>query len=198
MTKLEFINALGFALSELPQEEIRTILDYYVEIIDDRMEDGMTEAEAIESLGPIPDLAQKILSEQEPRVVSPTPEEPIRRRLPIWAIVLLVLGCPLWLGLGAGLLGAGIGIYVAIWAVLGSLFVAAVSMFLAGIVCAILVFIVSVIPGFFSVRILGFGGSLVCAGIGLVLLPLSLWLIRCFARFHRWVFRRIFRRKGAV
>lgn len=59
MKKLEFINELGGALSVLPPEEVRPILDYYMEIIADRMEDGLTEEAAISSLGPIDELAKK-------------------------------------------------------------------------------------------------------------------------------------------
>ena len=77
MKKLEFINELGAQLHSMPAEEVRPLLDYYMEIVADRMEDGMTEEEAVASLGPIPELAEKILAEQ------PQPEpEPIFPPLP--------------------------------------------------------------------------------------------------------------------
>ena len=37
MKKLEFINALGRALSQLPPDEVRPLLDYYVEAIDEKI-----------------------------------------------------------------------------------------------------------------------------------------------------------------
>lgn len=75
MKKLEFINALGGALSQLPPDEVRPLLDYYVEAIDDRVEDGMTEEAAIASLGSIEELSRKILSqrESEPPAAPPLP-----------------------------------------------------------------------------------------------------------------------------
>jgi uncharacterized membrane protein len=58
VNKHEFINDLGHRLRALPQEEVQGILQYYAESIDDRMEDGMDEAAAIASLGPLDQLAE--------------------------------------------------------------------------------------------------------------------------------------------
>ena len=64
MNRLEFINALGGRLEQLPKEEVQKVLDYYVESINDRMEDGMSEEEVIESFGDLDMLAAEILVEQ--------------------------------------------------------------------------------------------------------------------------------------
>ena len=156
MKKLEFINELGAQLHSMPAEEVRPLLDYYMEIVADRMEDGMTEEEAVASLGPILELAEKILAEQpqvEPEPI-PTPAplpEPVsqeKRRWTASSIVLAIVLSPLWLTLLCVL----ISIEIAVWATLA---------------------------------------SLVCSGIGCLLLPLSVWLIRLFARFHLFCFKRI-------
>ena len=143
MKKLEFINELGAQLHSMPAEEVRPLLDYYMEIVADRMEDGMTEEEAVASLGPIPELAEKILAEQpqpEPEPIStPAPRpEPVSQEKRRWTASSIVLA------------------------------------------------IVSI-----SARIFVSGCSLVCSGIGCLLLPLSVWLIRLFARFHLFCFKRI-------
>ena len=107
MKKLEFINELGAQLHSMPAEEVRPLLDYYMEIVADRMEDGMTEEEAFASLGPIPELAEKILAEQpqteqEPEPI-PTPAplpEPVPQTKRRWSgssIVLAIVLSPLWL-----------------------------------------------------------------------------------------------------
>ena len=44
MNKAQFMKQLEQNLAQLPWEEIRKRIDYYEEMIDDRMEDGMTEA----------------------------------------------------------------------------------------------------------------------------------------------------------
>ena len=47
MNKQEFLLILGDRLVGIPEDERKRTLDYYAEIIDDRMEEGVTEAEAI-------------------------------------------------------------------------------------------------------------------------------------------------------
>jgi uncharacterized membrane protein len=197
VNKLEFINELGALLAPLPVQEIQKVLDYYVESIDDRMEDGMTEEEAIASLGDLTELAEKILSEQPNLSVPPdAPPEPRKQRLPVWAIVLLILGSPLWLGLGAGLLGAFLGIYVAVWSVLLSLLVSAVACLFGGLVGAVVSFFFTVVPDTLSVQVLACGLCLITAAVGFMLLPLSLYLIRGFGRLHRVLFRKLFRKEA--
>ena len=53
MTKLEFLNELERQLSGLSQAEISKTTSFYSEIISDKTEDGMTEEEAVASLGSI-------------------------------------------------------------------------------------------------------------------------------------------------
>lgn len=210
MNKLEFINELGEKLSLLPPGEVSGILDYYVESIDDRVEDGMDEEAAIASLGSLDDLAAKILSEQESLAPPTAPEppkfnwevapedappppppepEPKKRRMSPGIIVLLVLGSPVWLSLLLGLGCAAFGIWIAAWAVLGSLFIAAAAMAFAGVIGGIFSFFVPASPSTFAVRLLASGSCLAVAGVGLFLLPLSLWLIRGFAHLHILPFR---------
>ena len=51
MTKKAFLSELRAALSALPEQEQNERLRFYAEMIDDRMEDGMTEEEADEKAG---------------------------------------------------------------------------------------------------------------------------------------------------
>lgn len=193
MKKLEFINELGAQLQSMPQEEIRPLLDYYMEIVADRVEDGMTEEEAVASLGPIPELAEKILAEQpqpEPKPIpAPTLESvpPKKHRWSGSAIALAIVLSPLWLAVLCVL----IGVEITVWVTLGALVVSAGSMILAGIAGSIL----SLIPMFNPVsgfaRIFVCGCCLLCAGIGALLLPLSIWLIRLLARFHLFCWKRL-------
>lgn len=69
MTKREFLSDLSARLSNLPQPELQRQLDYYAEILDDMLEDGLTEDEATARLGSPAALAADILSEagQQPR-----------------------------------------------------------------------------------------------------------------------------------
>lgn len=89
MTKQLFLNELSAALHGLSREERYRTLSYYDELIDDRVEDGQSEEEAVESLGSPEQIAREILGEEEP-----APSTSKGRK--VWLIVLLVLGFPLW------------------------------------------------------------------------------------------------------
>ena len=64
MNKHEFFGLLFRRLNKLPQSEIQKTVDYYNEIICDRMEDGMTEEEAVAALGNIDEIISNVMYEQ--------------------------------------------------------------------------------------------------------------------------------------
>ena len=66
MNRLEFINALGGRLEQLPKEEVQKVLDYYVESINDRMEDGMDEASAVAAMEAPEAIAARLRAEAAP------------------------------------------------------------------------------------------------------------------------------------
>ena len=49
MTKQDFLCALQKRLSGLPMRELEERLGFYGEMIDDRMEDGLSEADAVDN-----------------------------------------------------------------------------------------------------------------------------------------------------
>ena len=63
MTKTEFLSALRDGLRALPEADAARSLEYYHEMIDDRMDDGMTEEEAVAAVGDPGDVAGEILRE---------------------------------------------------------------------------------------------------------------------------------------
>ena len=63
MTKEAFIEALAEYLDTLPPGELNRAIGYYEEIIDDGMEEGLTEEEAVGALGDPKELADQLLSE---------------------------------------------------------------------------------------------------------------------------------------
>ena len=61
MRKTEFLERLRAALNALPEEEAKKTIAYYAEMIDDRIEDGMSEEEAVAGLGEPEAVAREIL-----------------------------------------------------------------------------------------------------------------------------------------
>lgn len=61
MTRVEFLTQLDHKLSMMSKEEADQYLDYYAEMLADRMEDGMSEEEAVASLESVDTIAARIL-----------------------------------------------------------------------------------------------------------------------------------------
>ena len=63
MNRFEFLAALSAKLSDLSPSDRRRVTDFYSEMIDDRIEEGLTEEEAIESFGDPENDAREMLEE---------------------------------------------------------------------------------------------------------------------------------------
>ena len=98
MGKAEFMETLRKRLAGLPQAEIEERLAFYNEMIDDRIEDGLTEEEAVAEVGPVEDVVNQIMSEIPLTALVREKVRP-KRTLRVWEIILLVLGSPIWLSL---------------------------------------------------------------------------------------------------
>lgn len=167
MNKNDFLTALRERLQGLPEEDISKSIDFYTEMIDDRVEDGMSEAEAVEAIGNVDEIISQILSEVSlPKLVKEKVKP--KRALKAWEIVLLVLGAPLWIPLVATVILAALSIYLSIWSVIISLYVVAVTIAVCGIV-----FLAFAIALLFDGQLVPFGvltgGGLVCIGLAILL-----------------------------
>ena len=63
MNKLEFISKLRAKLSGLPKKDVEERLSFYSEIIDDKIEEGKTEEEAVKELGTIESISEQIIKD---------------------------------------------------------------------------------------------------------------------------------------
>lgn len=115
MTRDEFKSQLTSALRNVPTEEVQKTLDYYDEMIDDRIEDGMTEAEAIDSLESVSEIAKGVAAEIPMPVLI---QNSVSKRKVSWlSIVLIVLGSVVWLPLSLAIFSVIVSIYIVMWAV---------------------------------------------------------------------------------
>ena len=95
MKKNEFLNQLKGSLRGLPESDIEERVSFYSEMIDDRVEEGLSEEEAIEDIGGIEAVLHQI-SEETP--ITRLVKERIRpkRRISALEIIIIILGFPLW------------------------------------------------------------------------------------------------------
>ena len=75
MNKIEFLEQLEARLRGINIVDRIRSLDYFSEMIDDAMENGMNETEAVASLGDIDEIADRIMQE--------APESPLRAEKPV-------------------------------------------------------------------------------------------------------------------
>lgn len=95
MNKKEFLQELEKRLQALPKEEIQSRLEFYSEAIDDRVEEGLTEEQAIEQIGTLDEITWEIVK-KTPLVTLVKEKVKPKRRMRAWEIVLLCVGFPLW------------------------------------------------------------------------------------------------------
>ena len=127
MTKQEFIMELRTGLSGLPQKDIEERLTFYSEMIEDRIEDGLSEEQAVLAVGTAKEIIAQTVAEIPLAKIA---KERIKsnRRFKAWEIVLLALGSPIWLSLGIALVAVILSVYVSLWSVIISLWAAFVSL----------------------------------------------------------------------
>ena len=93
MKKQEFISELQRLLSKLPAREVRERLVFYSEMIDDKKEEGLSEEDAVASVGSPKAIATQITAEMR----SQKKKTKEKRKLKPWEITVLILGSPLWI-----------------------------------------------------------------------------------------------------
>lgn len=151
MTKIQFILALRDKISCLPDHDIEERLGFYSEMIEDRMEAGLLEEEAVAATGDIDAIAEQILSEASAQKVQtdtrvenePMPKGKKNSCSPL-AIALIILGFPLKFALIGAAFSVLWSVYVALWATiiaLWAIFVSLVGCALGGIVGGIVLFV---------------------------------------------------------
>lgn len=197
MTKSEFLSELKRKLAQLPDEEADKSIGFYSEMIEDRIEDGMSEEDAVASMEEIDKIAEQIIADTPLPLLIKTRTE--KRTYSGMNIAMLIIGSPLWFTL---LLVSGVLIltmYIVVWtlvvsvvAVVGAIAVAG----LAAIVGGIISFFALSLPT--ALGTLGMG--LACAGLSILLFfpakKAVLGIISFSALVGRKAKTRIFRQKG--
>ena len=129
MNKAEFLNKLKQEISDLPCGEVEKTLMFYEESIDDRMEDGLTEENAVAVLGNPQKIANEIRADLPiTRLIGNKLKESRdkSKNKNLW-MILAVCGFPIWLPLSLAFAAMILAIYFVMWAVVVSLYAAIFS-----------------------------------------------------------------------
>ena len=183
MNKQEFLNELQKKLFSLEQSDIDKYKDYYSEMIDDRIEDGLSEEEAVFDLGEIENIISQILSDCPRRkAVETTNIETKSKKLSSgWIILITVLTAPFWFPFVTSVISVAFSLIIAAFAVIIALYAIVFAFFVFGIIsmaaCAVELFAFNVIE------------FAICLGLGLVFLGFSILLL--FGT--NWLLKNIFK-----
>ncbi|MGN0593139.1 MAG: DUF1700 domain-containing protein [Ruminococcus sp.] len=167
MNKQQFLASLREQLTGLPQEDIEQSLDYYREMIEDQIEDGLSEEAAVEALGSVCEIASQILMDTSlPKLVKAKVKPD--SHLKVWEIILLVLGAPIWLPLLLTVVVIIMTCYIVLWSVILVLYSVDIS-FAAGAIGGMAGFFLMLYTGHSGQAFLFLGVGLICAGLAVLL-----------------------------
>ena len=198
MNKLDFLFALEEQLQALPDQERKQALEYYFEIIDDRMDCGMNEEEAVAACGNIDDIAEQIIMDT-PLTKLVKQKNKNRRRMRGWELALIIAGFPVWFSLLVAAFCVLLAISVCFWAVVICLFAVAFACGVSavGVTAACIILLVQ---GQFGPALFCFGCAMILAGVAILFFLLGKWTGKGVAWLHKITFRgikRCFIRKEA-
>ena len=165
MRKQEFLAQLRKGLSGLPQDDIEERLAFYSEMIDDRIEEGLTEEEAVSAVGSVEQIVAQVVADT-PFTKIAKERIKAKRQLGVWEILLLVLGSPIWLSLGIAAFAVGISVYAVLWSLIVSLW-AVLASFEACAVGGILACVALIMGGNGASGVAMLALGIVCAGLSI-------------------------------
>ena len=198
MNKLDFLFELEKRLQALPDQEKKQALEYYFEIIDDRMDCGMSEDAAVAACGNIDEIAEQIIMDT-PLTKLVKQKNKTRRRMQAWEIVLLILGFPIWFSLGVAVFCVLLAISICLWVVVMCIFICGIACGACSVALSVAA-IAAVVTGNFLPALFFLGCGMICAGLTILFFLLGKIMGKGVAKLHKLTFRgikRCFIRKEA-
>lgn len=165
MNKQEFLCKLREALIGFPKQDVEDRLAFYSEMIDDRIEEGLTEEEAVFAIGSVDEVEAQIVAEIPLVKIAKEKIKP-KRRLKTWEMVLLAFGSPIWISLLIATFAVILSLYVVLWSVIISIWTVFVSLACCAI-CGIVAGIVFTFIGNCIAGIAIIGTGIICAGLSI-------------------------------
>ena len=161
MNKKEFLARGRKGLSGLPQDELEERLAFYSEMIDDRMEEGLSETEAIMQIIATDETVAHLFSDETFEKAEKASETKTGKGA---EAALLIAGSPLWLAFSIIVFAVWISLFAAFWSVIIALWAVFISLAISAPVAVLSGLVVAVL-GKPIAGIAMLGGGLVCAGL---------------------------------
>ena len=183
VNRKEFTAALESRLAGLPKEDIKDRLSFYGEMIDDRVEEGLTEQEAIEEIGGIDGIISQIAAEVPlNRIIKQKAKT--KSGLKAWQIILIAALFPVWFPLVIAAAAVALSLYISVWAVIAALIAADVSLFAYCIAALCLTAVTAIKTGALPAAAI-FGTVLVAAGLFILMFFACKGIVKAFLRLTK-------------
>ena len=202
MLKYEFLGVLQRELYNLPPNEIKEQLNFYSEMIDDGIEEGLSEEEVVAKIGSISEILSQINCEKTSYSNNKTQEnassDKKKTRLNAKALALIIAGSPVWISLLAAAFSVVITLYAALISLIAGLWSVWILICATEITLAVssfggvLVSILFIAKGTVLSALFVLGASLVCAGLSVFLWYGCKYTLFAFVKLTVWSFSKSF------
>ncbi len=189
MTKSEFLAELRRGIGGLPEEDINRSLEYYAEMIGDRIEDGTSEEEAVAAIGAVGGNVAQILADIPLSHIVKEKIKP-KRALRVWEIALIIVTFPVWFSVIIALFALVLALPAVLWGLVVMIYALTLSFGVLSLACIVQTFI-NLFTGYFIGSALFFGIGLGSAGLTVILSVLSLHITRHITRAVAGLFKGI-------
>ncbi len=174
MNKSDFLVTLRSELERQSISNIDNMIEYYDEMICDRIEDGMTEEEAVGSMDSIEEIVKEaVLDKSVPALVREKVQKSREKAKSkghewIW-ITLAVLGFPVWFPILLTVIILLFVFFMVFWILVATVFIVLLAIGFSAIACLVAAFTVffGLIP--FPTFLLAIGAALALGGICVLL-----------------------------
>ena len=179
MNKSDYLNSLESKLSKLPKIEVNERIAFYSEMIDDYMEEGLSEVEALEKIGSVEDIAKQITEEIPLTKIIIDKVKP-KRKLSALEIILLIIGSPIWGAILISLFAVILSVYAGLWAGIITLWAVSICLPILAVACVVMG-VITLISNGVTIALLYLSCTLVLIGLSLLFYLADKFITRGFA-----------------
>ena len=192
MTKDEYLSELRVGLAAFSKDEVDRAVSFYEEMVDDRVEAGVSEEEAVGSLEPPAEAAARIISEMPavPRAAARLRSPKTPRSWFVAFVVAAVIGSPVWIPLTLGVIIAVIGCFIGLFGLLVAVWAIAASMLL-GAPIGLLYLVAGVKAGSVAGALMGLGCGVAVTGVGVLGIHLAVVASKLLVKAIVWCARAV-------
>lgn len=184
MCRQEFLCSLNSILCNYPSNEVEKCLEYYNECISDRMENGMSEEEAVADLGDIYSIADNIKMEmpittlvRQKVVASRDSEESVPKKRSAPRTVFMIIGIIFALPFIIAFLGIIFAVIVTLLALIPAFFCVTLALGISAVACLV-AGIISIVMADSLSLFLYLGASLICASLTILFALITAWVTK--------------------